>query len=64
MIAENASGGSVFGDHFPAKWLCFSLSKTGGQLVRVSVQGYNTTQDVDALLDALKWLLPQVAHEH
>jgi isopenicillin-N epimerase len=36
----------------------------GGQLVRVSVQGYNTAQDVDALLDALKWLLPQLAHEH
>ena len=29
--------------------------------VRVSIQGYNTQADVDALLDALEVLLPQVA---
>ena len=29
--------------------------------VRISIQGYNTQADVDALLDALKVLLPQVA---
>jgi isopenicillin-N epimerase len=33
----------------------------GRQFVRVSVQGYNTQQDVDALLSALEELLPQVA---
>lgn len=32
----------------------------GKQFVRISVQGYNTQGDVDALLDALKVLLPQV----
>jgi isopenicillin-N epimerase len=30
----------------------------GGQLVRVSVQGYNTMDDLDALGDALDALLP------
>ena len=30
-------------------------------LVRISIQGYNTQADVEALLDALKILLPQVA---
>lgn len=29
--------------------------------VRISIQGYNTQSDVDALLDALRELLPQVA---
>lgn len=32
----------------------------GKQFVRISIQGYNTQEDVDALLDALKILLPQV----
>jgi isopenicillin-N epimerase len=31
------------------------------QFVRVSVQGYNSRQDLDALVSALKVLLPQVA---
>jgi isopenicillin-N epimerase len=31
----------------------------GRQLVRVSVQGYNTEEDVDALVDALRAVLPQ-----
>jgi len=33
----------------------------GQPLVRISVQGYNTQADVDALLEALASLLPQVA---
>jgi isopenicillin-N epimerase len=33
----------------------------GRQLVRVSVQGYNTAEDVAALVRALGDLLPQVA---
>ena len=32
----------------------------GRQYVRVSIQGYNTQQDVDTLVEALKILLPQV----
>jgi isopenicillin-N epimerase len=32
----------------------------GCQFVRVSVQGYNTQEDVDALVAALQALLPQV----
>jgi isopenicillin-N epimerase len=35
------------------------LNWNGRQLVRVSVQGYNTKDDVDALCAALKVLLPQ-----
>ncbi len=31
------------------------------QFVRISIQGYNTRADVDALIDALSTLLPQVA---
>ena len=31
------------------------------QYVRISIQGYNTQRDVDALVDALKVLLPQVS---
>jgi isopenicillin-N epimerase len=31
------------------------------QFVRISIQGYNTQKDVDALVDALKVLLPQVS---
>ncbi len=33
----------------------------GGQFVRVSIQGYNTREDVDALVKALTILLPQIA---
>jgi isopenicillin-N epimerase len=33
------------------------------QFVRISIQGYNTQQDVDALVNALKFLLPQVSLE-
>jgi isopenicillin-N epimerase len=33
----------------------------GRQLVRVSVQGYNTAEDLDALVKALSDLLPMVA---
>lgn len=32
----------------------------GRQFVRISIQGYNTQEDVDALVDALAVLLPQV----
>lgn len=32
----------------------------GRQCVRISIQGYNTQEDVDALVDALAVLLPQV----
>ena len=31
------------------------------QFIRISIQGYNTRADVDALVDALRVLLPQVA---
>ncbi len=31
------------------------------QFIRISIQGYNTQADVDALVDALKILLPQVS---
>jgi isopenicillin-N epimerase len=30
------------------------------QFIRISIQGYNTSEDVDALVDALNVLLPQV----
>ena len=30
----------------------------GGQLVRVSVQAYNTEEDIEALIGALRALLP------
>ena len=33
----------------------------GRQLVRVSVQGYNTAEDLDALVGALADLLPKVS---
>ncbi len=33
----------------------------GRQFVRVSVQGYNTREDVEALIKALTGLLPRVA---
>jgi isopenicillin-N epimerase len=33
----------------------------GRHLIRISIQGYNDRSDVDALVDALKILLPQVA---
>ncbi|HNS50308.1 MAG TPA: hypothetical protein PKO09_03915 [Anaerolineae bacterium] len=32
----------------------------GRQLVRVSVHGYNTEEDVEALVDALREVLPQM----
>jgi isopenicillin-N epimerase len=35
----------------------------GRQFVRVSVQGYNTRADVDALVRALEALLPEVAEQ-
>jgi isopenicillin-N epimerase len=31
------------------------------QFIRISIQGYNTPQDVDLLLKALKTLFPQMA---
>jgi isopenicillin-N epimerase len=37
------------------------INWNGGQLLRVSVQGYNTLEDVGALLRALGDLLPQLA---
>jgi len=36
------------------------ISWNGANLVRISVQGYNTRADVDALVDALARLLPQL----
>ena len=33
------------------------------QFIRISIQGYNTPDDVDSLVDALKILLPQVSLE-
>ena len=33
------------------------------QFIRISIQGYNTQRDVDALVDGLKVLLPQVSLE-
>lgn len=34
------------------------------QFIRISVQGYNTRSDIDALLEALRRLLPQVRVSH
>ena len=31
------------------------------QFIRISVQGYNTQEDIDTLVNSLKVLLPQVA---
>jgi selenocysteine lyase/cysteine desulfurase len=31
------------------------------QFIRISIQGYNTQEDVDTLMQALELLLPQVA---
>ncbi len=33
------------------------IERNGRQLVRVSIQGYNTAEDVEALLQALQALL-------
>jgi selenocysteine lyase/cysteine desulfurase len=35
----------------------------GRHLVRVSVQGYNTQSDVDALVEVLARLLPEVSRQ-
>ena len=34
----------------------------GQQFLRISIQGYNTRADVDALIGALSALLPEVIH--
>jgi len=35
----------------------------GGKLIRISVQGYNSSDDIERLLEALKVLLPQVTDQ-
>jgi len=61
MIADNASGGSVFGDHFPAKWLCFSLSKTSLKAGGVKKVGYTF---LDGIQGGKVGLLVVNAHSH
>ncbi len=42
-------------------WVEVPIIEWNGQrLVRVSVQGYNTTEDVEALIGALREVLPQM----
>jgi isopenicillin-N epimerase len=37
------------------------IDRSGSQMVRVSIQGYNTHEDVRVLVAALAALLPEVA---